>query len=71
MNLVEHLMKNLSLLPGSVQKNMDEIRKLDIACQKLNIELQIKIRSLISSWKTLSKEDRKSSYDTLRVNNIF
>lgn len=67
-NIIEQSIKNLNSLPASVQKNMSEIRKLDITCQKMNIKAQTKLRELITSWKTITKENRKKSYELLRVN---
>lgn len=66
-NIIEQSIKNLNSLPASVQKNMTEIRRLDIICQKMNFEAQTKVRGLIASWKLISKENRKKSYDLLRV----
>jgi len=59
-------MKNLDALPETVRKNMLEIRQLDAHCQKLNHDAQIKVRQLISSWKNISKDARKKSFEALK-----
>uniref|UniRef100_A0A915DI52 Inhibitor of growth protein n=1 Tax=Ditylenchus dipsaci TaxID=166011 RepID=A0A915DI52_9BILA len=50
----------------TVKKNMLEIRQLDAHCQKLNHDAQIKVRQLISSWKNISKDARKKSFEALK-----
>lgn len=64
---LEQYLDSLQGLPTDLSKNLAELGDLDRGCQKTMYEVDGKVKRLVKSWRTVSRDTRKKQYDEIKV----